>query len=125
MSTLVTQEEFKEWKDCVTVLEHTRKREMELRLKIATQIGQGKVGTYHKELFGNEVTVSTSEKINLTVKKEELTAHWNELDSKEKACFKTKVEIDKRNYEKLPEDSYVVQNWAERKLSTPTVKIIS
>ncbi len=121
----MTQEEFDEWQRVTKYLAQAKKRELELRLALITEIEQTSVlniGTTQVEVFDEVLKVSITERV--TVIESELDDLTDELGEEELACIKHKPSLDKKLYDKLPLDSILVLNCVTRKQGLPSIKIV-
>lgn len=121
----MTQEEFDEWVKVAAYLKRAKARESELRNKLIDHIKEDTallVGTTKVTAFDTLLKVAITEK--LTVIESELDELTNELSEEEIACIKHKPSLDKKAYDKLPNDSILVLNCVTRKAGLPAISVV-
>jgi len=117
----MNKENFEEWIRVAEYLKQAKAREMELRKEIIAELGECNVGTSKTVLFDTELKVSITERLSLDNDMfEEIAVNLNE---DEMACIIHKPSIDKRAYDKLPDNNSLSLNCVTRKQNVPSIKL--
>lgn len=117
------EEKLKNWLSISKTLSRVKKREVELRREICSELFNGKIGEFkHKEVIG-EFEVEAQSKINRKVDPITVSAIWEILSNSEKACVRFKPELNLSQYRKLPEDSQLHEAVTETPSATPVLKV--
>ena len=100
----ITKDIVLKWSELSTDLLSIKKRESSLRKKIADVVLNGKKKGIKHEILEN-LKVSATGKINLTIDKEGLRAIWSDLSKEERACINFDPSIVVSKYNKISDES--------------------
>jgi len=117
----MTLDEFEEWKKVKIFLSQAKSREMELRLKLleSTTI---QVGTFKVKLFDTDLKIATTEKLTLDEKL--FNSNADDMSEEELNCVNHKPVLDKKRYDKLPDNTVLALKCVTRKQNVSSVAII-
>jgi len=119
----ISQEEFEEWVVLQEQLSYIKEREMELRRRISDgELNVNDTGSKKFSLYGKLLHVSQTESISVDEKI--LAENWDMLTDADRTCIKYKPSLDKRLYDKLPDNSVLRLNICTRRINAPVLKLV-
>ena len=109
------------WQDAGKELEKFKALELKLRNQLIKKYPGG-FGTSHN-MVDKKTDLVISRGINLSLDKDVLDSINEELTEEERQCVVYKPGMDKRRYDKLPEDS-LLMTAVTAKPALPTIKVV-
>ncbi len=100
--TNLTNTDYELWIDAKKQLDHWKKAEMELRVKLSSSVipSVSSVGTHNFDLGHYSIKVVVN--MRTTIDADLLDIVWDSLSAEEKDCVKFKPTLKKREFDNLP-----------------------